>query len=259
MSAARRLLERWAADRGGCGRHPGAVAPDRDAGLVRRLRRRARGAADDLRRRGTSGVRARLRARRACSGRGMRSGRVRSARRSTTPAPPSSSRLRTRSISARPPTAWCPACSNRTRRTRPRRCCATSTSTSRLRRRSSPPGGRWPAGGSPPLEASTRPRSNAYLAAGRHHAALGIVNPAVLPWRSEAAAAARRLGQLDRARALVDEELAIAERFGGPRPIAVARRAAGLLARRRSGRRAASLGRRDCSPAAAPAPSTPAR
>jgi DNA-binding CsgD family transcriptional regulator len=71
---------------------------------------------------------------------------------------------------------------------------------------------------------------NAYLAAGRHHTALRIVNPAVLPWRSEAAAAARRLDHVDRARALVDEELAIAERFGGPRPIAVARRAAGLLA-----------------------------
>lgn len=71
---------------------------------------------------------------------------------------------------------------------------------------------------------------DAYVAAGRHHAALGIVNPAVLPWRSEAAAAARRLGQLDRAQALVEEELAIAECFGGPRPIAVARRAAGLLA-----------------------------
>jgi DNA-binding CsgD family transcriptional regulator len=72
---------------------------------------------------------------------------------------------------------------------------------------------------------------DAYLAAGRHHAALGIVNPAVLPWRSEAALAAQRLGRPDQAQALVDEELAIAERFGGPRPIGVARRAAGLLAR----------------------------
>jgi DNA-binding CsgD family transcriptional regulator len=71
---------------------------------------------------------------------------------------------------------------------------------------------------------------DAYLAAGRHQSALGIVNPAVLPWRSEAALAARRLGRLDRAQALVDEELALAERFGGPRPIGVARRAAGLLA-----------------------------
>ena len=72
---------------------------------------------------------------------------------------------------------------------------------------------------------------DAYLGAGRYHAALGIVNPAVLPWRSEAAMAAHRLGRADQAHALVDEELAIAERFGGPRPIAVARRAAGLLAR----------------------------
>jgi len=70
-----------------------------------------------------------------------------------------------------------------------------------------------------------------YLAAGRHHAALGIVNPAVLPWRSEAAMAAQRLGRVDRAQALVDDELALAERFGGPRPVGVARRAAGLLAR----------------------------
>jgi DNA-binding CsgD family transcriptional regulator len=70
----------------------------------------------------------------------------------------------------------------------------------------------------------------AYLDAGRHQSALGIVNPAVLPWRSEAALAARRLGRHDRAQALVDEELALAELFGGPRPIGVARRAAGLLA-----------------------------
>ena len=72
---------------------------------------------------------------------------------------------------------------------------------------------------------------DAFLAAGRHHAALGIVNPAVLPWRSEAALAAQRLGDLDRAQALVAEELALAARFGGPRAIGVARRAAGLLAR----------------------------
>jgi DNA-binding CsgD family transcriptional regulator len=72
---------------------------------------------------------------------------------------------------------------------------------------------------------------DAYLAAGRHHTALGIVNPAVLPWRSEAALAAQRLGRADRAQFLVDEELALAERFGGPRPIGIARRAAGLLAR----------------------------
>ena len=43
--------------------------------------------------------------------------------------------------------------------------------------------------------------------------------------------AALRLDRADQAQALVDEEVAVAERFGGPRPIGVARRAAGLLAR----------------------------
>jgi DNA-binding CsgD family transcriptional regulator len=70
-----------------------------------------------------------------------------------------------------------------------------------------------------------------FLAVGRSHAALLIVNPAVLPWRSEAALAARRLGQRDRADALVAEEARLAERFGAPRAIGVARRTAGLLAR----------------------------
>ena len=71
----------------------------------------------------------------------------------------------------------------------------------------------------------------AFLAVGRLHGELLIVNPAVLPWRSEAALAARRLGQRDRAGALVAEERRLAERFGAPRAIGVARRAAGLLAR----------------------------
>ena len=70
----------------------------------------------------------------------------------------------------------------------------------------------------------------AFLAAGEHHAELRIVNPAVLPWRSEAGLAAHRLHRPDLARALIDEELALAETFGGPRAIGVARRAAGLLA-----------------------------
>jgi DNA-binding CsgD family transcriptional regulator len=71
----------------------------------------------------------------------------------------------------------------------------------------------------------------AFLAVGRLHAALLIVNPAVLPWRSEAALAAQRLGQRDRADALAAEESNLAERFGAPRAIGVARHAAGLLAR----------------------------
>jgi DNA-binding CsgD family transcriptional regulator len=71
----------------------------------------------------------------------------------------------------------------------------------------------------------------AFLAVGQLHDELLIVNPAVLPWRSEAALAAQRLGQSDRAAALVSEELRLANRFGAPRAIGVARRAAGLLAR----------------------------
>jgi DNA-binding CsgD family transcriptional regulator len=71
----------------------------------------------------------------------------------------------------------------------------------------------------------------AFLAVGQLHGELLIVNPAVLPWRSEAALAAQRLGQRDRAAALVGEELRLAERFGAPRAVGVARRAAGLVAR----------------------------
>src|SRR4029453_17990820 len=70
----------------------------------------------------------------------------------------------------------------------------------------------------------------AFLAAGQHHAELRIVNPAVLPWRSEAGLAAHRLHRPDLARTLIDEELALAESFGGPRAVGVARRVAGLLA-----------------------------
>jgi DNA-binding CsgD family transcriptional regulator len=71
----------------------------------------------------------------------------------------------------------------------------------------------------------------AFQATGRHHQALQISNPAVLPWRSEAGLAARRLGRPQRAAELIGEEVDLAERFGAPRAIGVARRAAGLLAR----------------------------
>ena len=49
----------------------------------------------------------------------------------------------------------------------------------------------------------------------------------MLPWRSEAGLAAQRLGRHEEARALIADELALAERFGAPRAIGVARRAAG--------------------------------
>jgi DNA-binding CsgD family transcriptional regulator len=58
---------------------------------------------------------------------------------------------------------------------------------------------------------------------GRLAGELGIVNPAVLPWRSRLAEA---LGRSDEARRLAGEELRLAHRFGAPRAIGVALRAA---------------------------------
>jgi DNA-binding CsgD family transcriptional regulator len=71
----------------------------------------------------------------------------------------------------------------------------------------------------------------AFLAAGRAQTELGIENPSVLPWRSEAALAARALGDVMLARSLVADELERAESFGGPRPLGTALLAAGLLER----------------------------
>jgi DNA-binding CsgD family transcriptional regulator len=58
---------------------------------------------------------------------------------------------------------------------------------------------------------------------------LVTVNPAVMPWRSDAAIAAAQLDDLAQARELVDEEIRLARRFGAPRPIGIALRAAGLV------------------------------
>ena len=66
--------------------------------------------------------------------------------------------------------------------------------------------------------------------AGRRALALAYVNPMALMWRSYAALAAARLGERDRARELVDEELEIARRFGAPEPIGEALRVRALLA-----------------------------
>jgi DNA-binding CsgD family transcriptional regulator len=71
----------------------------------------------------------------------------------------------------------------------------------------------------------------AFLTVGRRQTELMVVNPTVLPWRSEAGLVAQRLGRYELARGLVMEELLLAERFGAPRAIGVARRAAGLLER----------------------------
>ena len=70
-----------------------------------------------------------------------------------------------------------------------------------------------------------------FLAAGDLVRGLELTNPAMFHWRSLAALAALRLDQRALAAELAAEELALAERFGAPRAIGVARRATGLLER----------------------------
>jgi DNA-binding CsgD family transcriptional regulator len=67
------------------------------------------------------------------------------------------------------------------------------------------------------------------LAAGLILREAQVENPSPVPWRSRAALAAAKLGALEQARQLVGEEIELARRFGAPRPIGVALRAAGLI------------------------------
>jgi DNA-binding CsgD family transcriptional regulator len=57
-----------------------------------------------------------------------------------------------------------------------------------------------------------------------------VTSPGALPWRSEAALAHLALGDRDAAERLTKEELELAETFGAPRALGVAKRAAGLVA-----------------------------
>jgi DNA-binding CsgD family transcriptional regulator len=66
--------------------------------------------------------------------------------------------------------------------------------------------------------------------AGRRSLAIAYVNPCALMWRSYAALASARLGEHDRATALIEEELEIARRFGAPEPLGEALRVRALLA-----------------------------
>jgi DNA-binding CsgD family transcriptional regulator len=66
------------------------------------------------------------------------------------------------------------------------------------------------------------------LLAGERASAGGMLNPALLPWRSDAARAHLLLGEPDRALALAEDELARAEAFGAPRARGVALLTAGL-------------------------------
>ncbi|MGW5383212.1 helix-turn-helix transcriptional regulator [Nocardia sp. NPDC003963] len=67
-----------------------------------------------------------------------------------------------------------------------------------------------------------------YLAAGKILTALGVANPAVVPWRSRAALVATTLGRHDLANVLADDELALARRWGSPCAVGRALRAVGV-------------------------------
>jgi ATP/maltotriose-dependent transcriptional regulator MalT len=67
------------------------------------------------------------------------------------------------------------------------------------------------------------------LASGRRALSWGVINPAWIPWRSEAALALVGTGDRAQAVRLADEELELARRFGAARPLGIALRARGLI------------------------------
>jgi DNA-binding CsgD family transcriptional regulator len=67
-----------------------------------------------------------------------------------------------------------------------------------------------------------------FLDCGQQVAASGVVNPAVLPWRSSAALAAADGGDLVLARICADKDLVAARRWGGPRGIGLGLHASAL-------------------------------
>ena len=64
----------------------------------------------------------------------------------------------------------------------------------------------------------------------------GVENPAMMPWRSQLALALAARGELGEAQRLASVELALAHRWGAPRPIGIALHAAGVAAGRDGGR-----------------------
>src|SRR6266545_1391410 len=76
-----------------------------------------------------------------------------------------------------------------------------------------------------------------FLAVGLALTRAAITCPSYLPWRSEAALAHLALGDRESAGRLADEELELAQAFGAPRALGVAKRAAGLVAGGESGER----------------------
>ncbi|WP_434445973.1 LuxR C-terminal-related transcriptional regulator [Lentzea sp. E54] len=69
-----------------------------------------------------------------------------------------------------------------------------------------------------------------FLECGRRLGTWGVVNPAVLPWRSSAALAAADSGDLLLARICADKDLVAARRWGGPRGIGLGLHACALAA-----------------------------
>jgi DNA-binding CsgD family transcriptional regulator len=67
------------------------------------------------------------------------------------------------------------------------------------------------------------------MAAGRHLRTLHVNSPAVVAWRSDAALAHLALGEREQARALAEEEVALARAFGAPRALGCALRVSGLV------------------------------
>ena len=64
-----------------------------------------------------------------------------------------------------------------------------------------------------------------FLTAGEESAAAGVVNPAMAPWRAEAAVALATLGRGEEARRLAEEHLTLAQSFGAVRSIGLGLRA----------------------------------
>ncbi|WP_246102750.1 LuxR C-terminal-related transcriptional regulator [Streptomyces piniterrae] len=79
------------------------------------------------------------------------------------------------------------------------------------------------------IQGRTTEAFNAALAAGQSFSAAGGDNPAIVPWRSEAALCLHLLGRDEEARALAEAELKLARYWSAPRALGRALRIAGTL------------------------------
>ena len=120
--------------------------------------------------------------------------------------------------------------STRGKRSGPGRCSPSAAcSPSSCRRCSRSTWSSTHAGACTPPAATTRRQSPTWYSLGADAGRWGIVNPAAIGWRSAAAVSRSALGDRDAARALAEEEIELARRWGAAREIGVALRAAGLV------------------------------